>query len=127
MQRVAELQGLLEGIALPANKDELISYARQHDASAARDLSSLPDRQYRSLDDVGEALVPVQPEKAPSGPPTPHEESDLPPGGDAYTDPNPDTGAVRHDAPPYNPPQKAIEEQSKTLKQQQERQQEQLG
>jgi Protein of unknown function (DUF2795) len=126
-QRAAELQGLLEGIALPAGRDELIAYARGQDASAARDLSSLPDREYRSLDEVGEALSPVQPQSPSSPPPTPHEESDLPPGGDAYTDPNPDTGAVRHDAPPYNPPQKAIEEQSKTLKQQQERQQKQLG
>jgi Protein of unknown function (DUF2795) len=123
MQRVAELQGLLEGIALPATKDELIAYARGQDVSAARDLSSLPDREYRSIDDVGEALAPVQPQ-SPLSLPTPHEESGHPPGGDSYTDPNPDTGAVDDDAPPYNPPQKAIEEQSKTLKKQQERQKE---
>ena len=121
MQRVAELQGLLEGIALPATKDELIAYAHEQDASAARDLMSLPEREYRSIDDVGEALAPVQPQSSRSSP-TPHEESGEPPGGDAYTDPNPDTGAVDDDAPPYNPPEKAIEEQSKTLKEQQERQ-----
>lgn len=126
-QRVAELQGLLEGVALPAAKSELVSYAREQDASAARELSALPDREYRTLDEVGEALAPVQPKRPYSPPPVPHEESDLPPGGDAYTDSNPDTGKVRNDAPPHNPPQKAIEEQSKTLKEQQERQQKELG
>ena len=126
-QRVAELQGLLEGIALPAGKNELISYARTQDASAAGELSALPDREYRSLDEVGEALAPVQPQHPYAPPPVPHEESDLPPGGDAYTDPNPDTGKVRNDAPPHNPPQNAIEQQSKTLTEQQERQKQELG
>ena len=41
------------------------------------------------------------------------------------TDPEP--GAVRHDAPPVNPPQKALEQQSKAQKEQLERQQEKLG
>ena len=52
----------------------------------------------------------------------PHEESDLPPGGDDYLNPDPEPGEVRHDAPPDDPPQKALEEQSKTQKRQQERQ-----
>lgn len=122
-QRAAEIQGLLEGIGLPASKDELVSYARQQDAAAAGELSELPDREYRSIDEVGEALAPVQPSKAESGPPVPHEESGLPPGGESYTDPNPHPGAVRDDAPPYNPPQKALEEQTKKQKEQKEQQQ----
>jgi hypothetical protein len=56
----------------------------------------------------------------------PHEESDAPPGGDAYTDPNPQPGAVRDDAPPDNPPQRVLEQQSETQKRQQRKQQ-QLG
>jgi hypothetical protein len=56
----------------------------------------------------------------------PREESDLPPGGDDYVNPNPDPGAVRDDAPPDNPPQKAIQKQSEALKEQQSRQQEKL-
>ena len=128
-QRTAELQVLLEGVSLPAKRQELLDYAARQDDGGRflGDLRALPDREYRSLDEVGEALATVQPQSASSPSPTPHEESDLPPGGDAYTDRNPDTGAVRHDAPPHNPPQKAIEEQSKALKQQQERQKEQLG
>lgn len=122
-QRAAEIQGLLEGIALPASKNEVVSYAREQDATAARELSELPDKQYRSIDEVGEALSPVQPVKAESAGPLPHEESDLPPGGDSYTDPNAHSGAVRHDAPPYNPPQKALEQQTKVQNKQKERQQ----
>jgi hypothetical protein len=53
--------------------------------------------------------------------------SDLPPGGDDYVNPKPEPGAVRDDAPADNPPQKAIEKQSETLKEQQRRQQERLG
>lgn len=125
-QRAAELQVVLEGVSLPAQKAELVSYARRQDESAANDLASLPDREYRSLDEVGEALAPAQPPGDDAQPPLPHEESDLPPGGDAYTDGNPDTGTVRHGAPSNNPPQKALEEQSKTLKEQQQRQEEKL-
>lgn len=125
-QRAAELQVVLEGMPLPAQKNELVAYARRQDEGAARDLSSLPDREYRSLDEVGEALAPAQPPRDDAPSPLPHEESDLPPGGNAYTDTNPETGAVPDDAPPHNPPQKAIEQQSKTLKEQQKRQQEKL-
>jgi hypothetical protein len=68
----------------------------------------------------------VQP--ALSAPPAevPREESDAPPGGDAYLDPNPEPGAVRHDAPPWNPPQKALEQQTKTQQEQKQRQDEEL-
>jgi Protein of unknown function (DUF2795) len=60
-RRAAELQVVLEGVALPASKRQLLEYARREDEHAARDLAALPDREYDSLDDVGEALVAVQP------------------------------------------------------------------
>jgi hypothetical protein len=124
-QEAAELQALLEGVDLPARKRDLLAYARREDPDAAERLRALPDREYRSLDEVGEALAGVQPRSAEEAR-TPHEESDLPPGGAEYLNPHPQPGAVRNDAPPDNPPQKAIEQQAKTQKQQQERQK-QLG
>jgi len=126
LQRSAVVQVVLEGVALPATKAELLDYARTHDGDAARTLESLPDREYRSLDEVGEALAPVQPPRDTPRAELPREESDAPPGGDAYLDPNPEPGAVRHDAPPWNPPQKALEEQTKAQQEQQERQEEEL-
>jgi hypothetical protein len=125
-QTTALIQVVLEGVALPATKAELVDYARSEDPDAASLLEALPDREYRSLDEVGEALAPVQPLRSqPEA--VPHEESDLPPGGDDYVNPHPEPGAVRHDAPPSNPPQKALEQQSKAQKEQLERQQEKLG
>ena len=124
-QRTAELQTMLEGIDLPARKRDLLAYAEEHDASFAGELSGLPDREYRSIDEVGDALASVQP-ATPNERSVPREESDLPPGGAEYVNPHPQPGAVRNDAPPDNPPQKAIEQQTKTQKQQQERQK-QLG
>jgi hypothetical protein len=49
------------------------------------------------------------------------EESGKPPGGDAYLDPHPEPGAVRDDTPPSE----VLEEQTKTQKRQQERQEQQ--
>lgn len=117
---------MLEGVPLPAKKRQLIDYAREQDEAAATELQRLPDKEYRSLDDVGEALAPVQPERPTPDAQKPHEESGLPPGGDSYTDPHPEPGAVRPSAPASNPPQKALEQQTKTQKQQQEKQK-QLG
>jgi hypothetical protein len=114
----AELQVLLEGVPLPARKRELVEYARSQDGDAARHLESLPDREYRSLDEVGEALAPVQPSRSQPQAAVPREESDAPPGGEDYVQPHPEPGAVRHDAPPDNPPQKALEQQTKTQKKQ---------
>jgi Protein of unknown function (DUF2795) len=125
-QRAAELQVLLEGVSLPAHKRELVAYARSQDGDAARALESLPDREYRSIDEVGEALAPVQPSRAQPHAAVPREESDAPPGGDAYVDPHPEPGAVRHDVPPSNPPQKILESQTQSQKEQQQRQQEHL-
>ena len=121
-QEAAELQVLLEGVALPARKRDLLDYARREDPDAAQRLQALPEGEYRSLDEVGEALTAVQPQPIPREAQTPREESDLPPGGDDYLNPNPEPGAVRHDAPPDNPPQKALEQQTKAQKQQQKRQ-----
>jgi hypothetical protein len=95
--RAAQLQVLLEGVALPAEKAELLEYAvRQHaEPQYIAALRTLPDRQFESLDEVGEELVRVQPPSGNDGAGPPHEESGAPPGADAYTDPDPDTGQVR--------------------------------
>jgi Protein of unknown function (DUF2795) len=124
-QRAAELQVLLEGVPLPAHKRELVAYARSQDGHAARYLESLPDREYRSLDEVGEALAPVQPSSSRSDAAAPREESGEPPGGEAYVEPHPEPGTVRPDAPSSNLPQRALEKQTQSQKEQQ-RQQEQL-
>ena len=123
---VAELQVVLEGVPLPAQKEELLAYARSQDRASAERLAALPEREYRSLDEVGEALAPVQPSRPRPDAERPHEESSAPPGGDAYVDPNAEPGAVRPSAPAWNPPQKALEQQTTTQKRQAERQK-QLG
>ena len=122
-QRAAELQVVLEGVRLPATKRDLVEYARTQDESAVAELQRLPDREYSSLDEVGEALAPVQPNWRKPDADEPRDESGQPPGGDAYLDPHAEPGAVRPSAPPSNPPQKTLEEQSKKQKEQQERQQ----
>jgi hypothetical protein len=123
-QRAAELQVLLEGIALPATRQELVGYAlRQDDGYRFRaDLESLPDREYRSLDEVGEELVHLQPVQQ-SQVALPQKESGQPPGGDDYTKPEPTPGAVRQDWPEDNPPQKVLEQQTQAQQTQQQRQQ----
>jgi len=121
-QDATRIQNLLEGVALPATKQQLVDYATLQDEDAAAELESIPEREYRSLDEVGEALSPVQPSPSPPDPELPHEESDLPPGGEDYTRARPDPGAVRPNAPPRTPPQQVTEKQSKTQKEQQEKQ-----
>ena len=117
LQRAAEIQVVLEGVALPATRDELVRYAETQDPQAARELASIADREYERLDDVGEELAPTQPvhlrEKK-----QPRPESGLPPGGDDYVKPFPESGEVSTDAPPDNPPQKAIEKAAETVKRQ---------
>lgn len=84
----AYIESFLSGVPLPASKDELISYARRQDRgeAVAERLRGLPEREYRALQDVGEALEPRQPEAWQQEPPTklPREESDVYPGGKAY-------------------------------------------
>lgn len=115
---------LLEGVPLPAKKKELVDYARGQDARVAETLASLPDREYRSLDEVGESLASVQPSRPQPDAELPREESGKPPGGEAYLDANAESGAVRPSAPASNPPKKALETQTKTQKRQAERQDE---
>jgi hypothetical protein len=95
--RLAEIQVLLEGVALPAAKEDLVRYAREETADGALValLEALPEREYRSLDQVGEALHPVQPSRPGSQPLEPKPESGEPPGREAYTDASAEPGAVR--------------------------------
>ena len=93
-QRAAEIQVVLEGIALPASRDELVRYAAQYDTAAAAELERLPEREYERLDEVGEELAPTKPVRA-SPVLLPREESGEPPGGEDYVKARPeDTGRV---------------------------------
>ena len=97
---VAELQVLLEGVPLPAKKEELLEYARrQENGGVASLLARLPEREYGSLDEVGEELLHIQPEWPQPDAKRPREETDLPPGGSAYTDASAEPGAVRERGP----------------------------
>jgi Protein of unknown function (DUF2795) len=99
-RHVAELQAVLEGVPLPAAKRELMAYARAQDGSRFAPLiGQLPDREYRSLDEVGEALRPVQPKWHEPDPHEPKPESGKPPGGLAYTDASAEPGRVREAGP----------------------------
>jgi hypothetical protein len=82
----AVVESLLVGVPLPATKAELPDYARRqpHGEEAAALLARIPDRRYRALQDVGEALEPRQIAPAEGEPPLPRPESDPPPGGRAY-------------------------------------------
>jgi hypothetical protein len=100
-RRVAELQVVLEGVPLSATKDQLVAHARGEDADPALValLETLPEGEYGSLDEVAETLHPVQPARPRAQPDRPKAESGLPPGGEAYTDPSPEPGAVRERGP----------------------------
>jgi hypothetical protein len=83
LQRAAEIQVVLEGVRLPATRGELIAYARRWDPAAASELAAIGDRSYDRIDEVGEALLRVQPvARVEAQLPTP--ESGLPPGGDPH-------------------------------------------
>jgi hypothetical protein len=94
---VAELQVLLEGVPLPNELSSLVRYALHEGASGEQIalLRRLPERRYDNLDEVGEELARVQPAAEDEEPEPPHEESGAPPGGEAYTQQNPESGAVR--------------------------------
>lgn len=117
-QRAAELQVVLEGVPLPAGKQQLVDYARRYDPAAADELGALPDKEYARLDDVGQELAPTEP-KRPSPEQLPRAESGKPPGGADYLQADPTPGAVRPSAPAANPPKKALKKQTKTQKRQQ--------
>ena len=85
--QAAELKTTLVGVALPAQKPELLEYAVQQRAEPALldGLRSLSDeKRYESLDEVIEELLQVQPARQKAVPHEPKEESGEPPGGDAY-------------------------------------------
>ena len=89
MQAAATLQVVLEGVPLPADKRTLIRYAREQraDERLLGRLATLPDREYSTLDEVGEELAPVQPSWRSPQADVPRPESGAPPGGDAYVQP----------------------------------------
>lgn len=94
----AELKTVLVGVALPAQKPELLEYAVQQRAepqllAALRTLSD--EKKYESLDDVVEDLLQVQPKRVDPQPHEPKAESGKPPGGESYTEKHPEPGAVR--------------------------------
>jgi Protein of unknown function (DUF2795) len=80
----AYIESLLEGVPLPATKKDLVKHAkREGGRGAGKLLKGLPSQRYSMLDEVGEALAPVQP-LWPRERRVPKPESDLPPGGPAY-------------------------------------------
>jgi hypothetical protein len=87
MLDVAVLQTLLEGVDLPADKDDLIRYAEREGATPSQlgMLQRLPDREFETIDETAEELVSVQPRREDEVPHEPREESGDPPGGDSYT------------------------------------------
>lgn len=97
MSTVAELQVMLEGVPLPNERTSLVKYALRQGASGEQIalLQGLPERRYDRIDEVAEELVRVQPPYEREEPHRPKEESGAPPGGDAYTQPHPESGAVR--------------------------------
>jgi uncharacterized protein DUF2795 len=98
-QRAAEIQVVLEGVPLPATKHELLAYAGREGQDAVRELQSLPEREYQSLDEVGEALRPVHSSGPQRDVVLPKEESGDPPGGEAYLDVGAEPGWVRSSGP----------------------------
>jgi hypothetical protein len=117
LQRSAEIQVVLEGVTLPATREELVRYAARFDEDAARELEAIPKREYGRIDEVGDELAATAVVR-PTNEQLPQAESGKPPGGDDYLRPFPEPGTVHHDAPRDHPPQEPIEEASKTQKRQ---------
>jgi Protein of unknown function (DUF2795) len=99
--RLAELQTVLEGVPLPAAREELIDYALRQGVRPELLwlLEALPERAYDSIDEVAETLAPVQPQPAAEQTRLPRPESGVPPGGEAYTDASAEPGSVRPRGP----------------------------
>jgi len=94
----AQLKALLVGVTLPAKKAELLEYAvrQRAEPSLLGSLQTLSDgREYESLDVVVEELLQIQPAREGEVPHEPKEESGKPPGGESYTELDPEPGAVR--------------------------------
>ena len=83
----AQIEALLVGVPLPATRQELVDYARAQPSGsrAAERLLQIPDREYTAIQDAGEELEPVQPERSTPAIEPPKPERGLPPGGVAYT------------------------------------------
>jgi hypothetical protein len=83
--RRAVIESLLVGVALPAAKGELLDYARGQPGGerAAGRLAQIPDRRYRSINEVGEEIEPVEPLREERRV-APRPESGDPPGGPGY-------------------------------------------
>jgi hypothetical protein len=96
LQRAAEIQVVLEGVTLPATREQLVHYAALQDTEAAVQLERISDREYRSIDEVGEELAHTQPQ-VPAQSLVPHPESGAPPGNQDYVNPDPVPGAIRAD------------------------------
>jgi len=97
---------------------KLAAHADRLAQQGAEELDALPDKEYARLDDVGQELAPTEP-KRPSPEQVPRPESGKPPGGPDYLEASPTPGAVRPSAPASNPPQGALQQQSKVRKRQQ--------
>ena len=81
----------------PNERSSLLRYAL-HEGASGRQIAALqrlPERRYDNIDEVAEELVRVQPAYEREVPHSPREESGAPPGGDAYTRPNPESGQTR--------------------------------
>lgn len=94
----AELKATLVGVTLPAERPQLLEYAvrQRTEPRLLEGLRTLPeDKTYESLDEVVEELLHVQPPRLDADAHEPKEEAGAPPGGDAYTDKDPETGTIR--------------------------------
>ena len=97
LRDAAIAQVVLEGVPLPANKSELLRYARQQAApsSVLEALERIPAREYAAIDQIGEAIAEVQPPIGRKPVREPKPESGDVPGGSAYVDATAGSGAVR--------------------------------
>jgi Protein of unknown function (DUF2795) len=93
----ALIQAVLEGVPLPASRDELLEYAWRQEVTGdvVRLLERIEDREYDRLDAVGEEIARAQPGNEPPSTHRPAVESDDVPGGEAYTDPKAEPGTIR--------------------------------
>jgi Protein of unknown function (DUF2795) len=57
------IEALLEGMPLPARRDEIVDHAEVEgaDDDLLAALRALPDREYETADEVGETLRPIEP------------------------------------------------------------------
>jgi Protein of unknown function (DUF2795) len=56
----AQIAKLLEGVDLPANKQDLVRYVRDKTQTVIQFLERLPDQEYRTMADVMKAIGEVE-------------------------------------------------------------------